>query len=166
MMRMSSFAMATKKKRKAKPKVSNTQWVYVLSNASMPGLIKIGMTTTSPQQRNTELGSATGVPTPFKIEYCVKVANALQVEKTIHRQLAAHRVNRRREFFEMDVKTAIKAVNAVALRRYSDRSLLLRVLRYGMQAVSAIALIYMADLIWNFSSSELMRSFLVLAHLR
>ena len=43
-------------------------WVYVLSNEFMPGIYKIGMTTTSPATRAKELSSATGVPAPFKIE--------------------------------------------------------------------------------------------------
>lgn len=43
-------------------------WVYVLSNPCMPGIYKIGMTTTSPEVRARELSSATGVPAPFKVE--------------------------------------------------------------------------------------------------
>ncbi|WP_220385717.1 GIY-YIG nuclease family protein, partial [Klebsiella pneumoniae] len=42
-------------------------WVYVLSNPCMPGIYKVGMTTTSPEVRARELSSATGVPAPFKI---------------------------------------------------------------------------------------------------
>lgn len=114
--------MATKKKKKKPKRVPRVQWVYIMSNASMPGLLKIGMTTTSPQQRNKELGSATGVPMPFRLEYSLKVRDAHRVERDLHHQLADYRVNRRREFFEMDINAAIRALKLVAKRR----SLLMR----------------------------------------
>ncbi len=141
----SAAIMATKKKKKtkAKPNASASQWVYIMSNASMPGLVKIGMTTTSPQQRNEELGSATGVPTPFTLEYFVKVRNALEAEQAIHRDLAAYRVNRRREFFEIDLKSAIRAVNSVAKHRRLDKHPARLLLRYVVQAVSALAFLYL-----------------------
>ena len=44
-------------------------FVYVLSNASMPGLIKVGMTTKVPDGRAKELSSDTSTPTPFIVEY-------------------------------------------------------------------------------------------------
>ena len=131
------------KKKKSKAKSSGTQWVYVMSNVSMPGLIKIGMTTTSPQQRSEELGSATGVPTPFRMEYSLKVSNALQLERRIHQELAAYRVNRRREFFELDVKKAVRTINSLAQRNRADDYLIYRLFRYSVQAITALALLYL-----------------------
>lgn len=40
-------------------------WVYVLENESMPGVYKIGMTTSTPEKRAKDISSSTGVPTPF-----------------------------------------------------------------------------------------------------
>lgn len=89
--------------------------VYVLSNASMPGLLKIGRTDRSPIDRAKELGT-TGVPTPFVLEYFVPVENAVQAEATIHRILEekGFRTSKVREFFELSVAEA-KAVIQIAL---------------------------------------------------
>jgi ribosomal protein S27E len=43
-------------------------YVYVLSNESMPGLVKIGFTARDITKRVTELNSGTAVPAPFVIE--------------------------------------------------------------------------------------------------
>ncbi len=42
--------------------------VYVLTNPTMPGLIKIGRTTNL-EQRVKSLSSDTGVPLPFEVFY-------------------------------------------------------------------------------------------------
>ena len=40
-------------------------FVYILINEAMPGLIKIGRTTTSVKQRMSELNAPAGIPLPF-----------------------------------------------------------------------------------------------------
>ena len=47
-------------------------WVYCLSNPSMPGLLKIGMTLQTPEKRAKGLFS-TGVAEAFVIEFAKKV---------------------------------------------------------------------------------------------
>lgn len=74
-------------------------WIYVLSNPSLPGVVKIGMTTTSPEVRAAELSKSTSVPTPFIVESSFFSLNPLADEKYIHHLLANRRVNERREFF-------------------------------------------------------------------
>jgi len=69
-----------------------------MSNPSMPGLLKVGMTDRTPEIRAGELFS-TGVPTPFKIEFSKKVLNPVQKETTLHNLLLKERINPRREFF-------------------------------------------------------------------
>ena len=49
-------------------------YIYCLSNQSMPGLIKIGMTLRMPDKRAKELFT-TGVPTPFVVEFHKQVEN-------------------------------------------------------------------------------------------
>ena len=46
-------------------------WVYILSNESLNGLIKIDFSTKDPANRATELSGDSGVPTPFVVEYQV-----------------------------------------------------------------------------------------------
>lgn len=83
--------------------------VYVLSNQAMPGLLKIGMTTRTMQERLRELNSATGVPVPYRVEAVVEAEDARAVERETHRLLLGTRVNDRREFFRADVGTALAA---------------------------------------------------------
>lgn len=84
-------------------------WVYVLSSPCMPGIYKVGMTTTSPEVRARELSSATGVPAPFKIEAAFYTHSPLEAEKEVHEALSEWRVNDSREFFELPVEEIIHA---------------------------------------------------------
>lgn len=83
------------------------EYIYILSNRSMPGLIKVGKTTTHPSQRMSELHS-TGVPTPFELEFSAMVSSCDYSEKAAHRALANYRVAGNREFFRISVKKAIE----------------------------------------------------------
>lgn len=76
-------------------------YVYAMTNDAMPGLVKIGMTCETPEERAKELSSATGVPFPFKVVVCKKVYNPKVKEAAIHELLSTlgFRVNERREFF-------------------------------------------------------------------
>jgi hypothetical protein len=78
-------------------------YVYCLSNASMPGIVKIGATTRDPSERLREANAA-GTwrpPHPYELEGAVRVVDAFAVESAIHARLAPHRVNPRREFFRV-----------------------------------------------------------------
>ena len=75
----------------------------------MPGLIKVGKTTTHPSQRMSELHS-TGVPTPFELEFSAMVSSCDYSEKAAHRALASYRVTGNREFFRVSVKKAIELI--------------------------------------------------------
>lgn len=87
--------------------------IYVLANRHMPGLLKIGQTRRDPEARARELSRATGVPDEFEIIYDEVVSNVGGAEAAIHAQLAAVRVNKLREFFRVDIRTAIKVVQQV-----------------------------------------------------
>nr|WP_250807776.1 GIY-YIG nuclease family protein [Neorhizobium tomejilense] len=89
-------------------------YVYLLSNPSMPGLVKIGRTTRDPARRAGELTAASGVPTPFYLEGFIKTDDAVRTEAEIHRRMGADRVNRRREFFRADPAEALKIARTVA----------------------------------------------------
>lgn len=74
--------------------------VYILSNPSMPGLLKVGFTTGPIEARIAQLMS-TGVPTPFHCVYSVEVETPQLVEAAVHRELQGCRVDRNREFFRL-----------------------------------------------------------------
>lgn len=80
-------------------------WVYVLSNEFMPGIYKVGMTTTSPEIRAKELSAATGVPYPFKVEAAFHCEDPARSEREIHEAFKAERVNDSREFFKYDLES-------------------------------------------------------------
>jgi hypothetical protein len=80
-------------------------FVYILSNPSMPGLVKIGRTTRSVEGRANELYQ-TGVPTPFVVERQVLTPDCEALESEVHNALADCRVNGSREFFRVSVPGA------------------------------------------------------------
>lgn len=81
-------------------------YVYILSNPSMPGIVKIGRTTRDVDARVSEL-YATGVPTPFEINYSVYSPNCAEMEAFAHDALKDLRVSEGREFFRVDPVTII-----------------------------------------------------------
>lgn len=92
--------------------IRKPEWVYVLVNKSMPGICKIGMTTTSVRERCDEINSATGVITPWFPVYAFKCANSRYLESDVHKALekAGHRINPRREGFEIPSSLAIAVI--------------------------------------------------------
>lgn len=86
-------------------------WVYILSNEGMPGLLKIGFTTNTPEQRASELHQ-TGTPFPFVVEYKAHTPSPFSVEKQVHQKLKYCRVSASREFFKCDLYNAVEAVDA------------------------------------------------------
>lgn len=84
--------------------------VYILTNPSMPGLIKIGFTDDDTvDYRITDLWT-TGVPEPFKLEAYSKNNTARELEKQIHKLLDKYRLNKEREFFKISVETALETI--------------------------------------------------------
>ena len=81
-------------------------WIYVLSNESIPDLIKIGYTSTPPEERAKEISRATGVALPYKVEFVFKCHEGMVLEKEIHSYLDEYRVNDRREFFKISINEA------------------------------------------------------------
>ena len=84
--------------------------VYVLTNEAMEGLVKIGRTTISVEQRIKELDN-TSVPLPFQCFYAGEVKDSAYVESHLHRAFSDKRVRGNREFFRIDpnqVKAAIQ----------------------------------------------------------
>ena len=81
--------------------------VYLLTNEAMPGLVKIGKTTSEdPQVRMGSLYT-TGVPVPFECVLAMKVEDPTAVEHALHIAFGPNRVNPRREFFRIDPEQSV-----------------------------------------------------------
>jgi hypothetical protein len=88
------------------------EYLYILSNPSMPGLLKVGWTSDFPETRRLQELFTTGVPEPFRLEFCLEVVNGLGAEKKAHKALEMYRYRANREFFKIDVGNAVRLVLA------------------------------------------------------
>ena len=89
------------------------QWVYILSNPSLPNMLKIGYTKNEPEIRAKQISSATGVALPYKVEWAFQCFNSEQLEQEVHAELASYRVNRQREFFDIPLAEAQEAIEEI-----------------------------------------------------
>ena len=87
--------------------------VYILSNPSQPGLLKIGKTV----RLKSRLGVLnTSVPTKFRLEEFEEFETTElmdEAEKEVHNRLDSVRLHPRKEFFECDVQDALDALRSV-----------------------------------------------------
>ena len=84
-------------------------FVYILENESMPGILKIGMTTRNPLHRAEDLYT-TGVPSPFTVAFAMYSDNARHAEMLVHDELDHLRWSLDREFFKIELPEAIACV--------------------------------------------------------
>lgn len=94
--------------------MNKSGFVYVLTNPSLPNLIKIGMTERDPVERAAELSTPTGVPTPFALIFKIHVSDRFEVERRAHLHLATKRRSGNREFFQVPVHEAITLLVEIA----------------------------------------------------
>jgi hypothetical protein len=81
----------------------------------MPGLVKIGITQTSIEQRLRELDQ-TNLPLPFECFYAAVVSDCRRVEKALHEAFDDQRVRRSREFFRLSPEKPRAIVRLLAVR--------------------------------------------------
>ena len=81
-------------------------WVYILSNTSQPGLLKIGYTKNTPEERAKQISNATGVALPYKVEWAFHCYDGFGLEQEVHHKLNNYRVNNNREFFQISLEEA------------------------------------------------------------
>lgn len=95
--------------------ITGCQWVYVLTNPTMPGLCKIGFTKNKPSERVKQINAATGVALDFVVEWAFPCFNAHDVEQQVHRYLEDNgfRVNKSKEFFNVTVDEAKAVVERI-----------------------------------------------------
>lgn len=100
-----------------------TEFIYALSNPAMPGLLKLGRSARSVEDRATELSSSSGVPLPFRIEHVVPVSDSEYAERDVHQVLCKYRLSVDREFFRCRLDEAIVAMDIakrVDERRFAE----------------------------------------------
>lgn len=93
--------------------------VYVMTNESMPGLVKIGMTTRGSIRRAEELYQ-TGVPTPFKVAAEFRSVDCRKLEATVHSALIECRVSTSREFFKISFEDACDCIRDLEGEQLSE----------------------------------------------
>jgi hypothetical protein len=80
-------------------------YIYCMSNASMPGILKIGMTNRTPEDRLKDANrhDTFKPPTPYQLVFAKEVWNPKKKEGIIHTLLARYtdRINPQREFFRV-----------------------------------------------------------------
>ena len=96
------------------------EFIYILENASMPGIVKIGRTDRTVPERVNELSSHTGVPTKFIVVKEYSVIDSIAAERKIHERLAEYRVSENREFFRIDCDDAALIIEPLLASQKSD----------------------------------------------
>ena len=81
----------------------------------MPGYVKIGKTTTSVDQRVLELSRSSAVPLPFECYYAARVLDVGRVEEAFHDAFGDHRINPRREFFNISPERVVAILKLLAI---------------------------------------------------
>lgn len=96
--------------------------VYVLSNPWMKDIVKIGVTQDSVENRCKTISKATGVPTPFEVEYECTVEDCYKVEKALQAAFAPYRVNDNREFFKVTTAQVIAILQLVQIGNTTEEA--------------------------------------------
>lgn len=89
--------------------MKRTGFVYVVANAYISGLVKIGCTKKSPYYRADELSRFEGVPCGFDVMGYIECEDWYQIEKRVHIHLRKFWVGK--EFFEIGIHEALAALN-------------------------------------------------------
>jgi hypothetical protein len=96
--------------------VRASEYVYVLVNKTVPNMVKIGMTTTTPSQRANEISRATGVVMPWVPVFEFRCFRSDLLEAEVHEYLHTHRVNAHREMFSVDSHTAQRVIEELGYK--------------------------------------------------
>ena len=89
------------------------EFICVLENPSLVGVVKIGKTTREVAEGVKELSSQTGVPAEFTVFKEYAVDEATFVESKIHERLKEYRVSENREFFRISAGDAAQIIEGM-----------------------------------------------------
>ena len=95
-------------------------YIYCFSNPSMPGILKIGMTKRTPEERLKEANQSDTwrPPTEYVVELSIRVTDHVTAEREIHEALKSKRINANREFFKATVIDVMHHVEAFVEKPY------------------------------------------------
>jgi len=94
--------------------------IYVLTNPSLPDIVKIGMTSNLENRLRSLYNSS--VPVPFECYFACEVENKEFVEKQLHDGFDDFRVNPKREFFRVDPERIVSILKMVMIRDVTPSS--------------------------------------------
>ena len=89
--------------------------VYLLTNPTMPDLVKIGRTNDL-ETRLRSLSTHSGVPVPFECFYACEVRDSVEVERALNEAFGDHRINPKREFFRLNPERVQAILKVMAIR--------------------------------------------------
>ena len=84
--------------------------VYILTNDSMPGIIKIGITDQESIEDRIKQLDNTSIPTPFRFYFAIESDRYTEIEDNIHDAFSDFRIRKNREFFKMEPERAVSAL--------------------------------------------------------
>lgn len=93
--------------------------VYILSNAAMPGYVKIGLTQQNDVMERVKQLDNTSVPVPFECVYSARVPDCRRLERTLHFVFGENRARRSREFFTINADLARAIIELVAEKEFT-----------------------------------------------
>ena len=89
--------------------------VYILTNAAMPGYVKIGLTQQNDVADRIRQLDNTSIPVPFESYFAASVPDCRKLERTLHFVFGERRARRNREFFTIDPDLAKAIIELVAI---------------------------------------------------
>ena len=89
------------------------EWVYILTNPAMGGMIKIGYTKTDPHTRALQISKGTGVPLGYEVAWAYKCYKGERIEKEVHKYFKKQRVSPTREFFRVTLEQAKQVIEQI-----------------------------------------------------
>ncbi len=96
-------------------------YVYCLTIPRMEGVVKIGYTLKTMEERLKALDNTSCVE-PFQVYYSGRVRNPKRVETLIHEFFKQHRIRANREYFEIDPLTVKKIIQIAEASTVLDDS--------------------------------------------
>ena len=90
--------------------------VYILTNAAMPGFIKIGLTQQDDVSLRVKGLDNTSLPLPFECYFSARVPDCRKLERTLHFVFGEKRARLNREFFTASPDLAKAIIELVAIQ--------------------------------------------------
>lgn len=88
-------------------------YIYILANKSIPGILKIGYTDRTPQERVKEINGATGVITNWYVANSFTCRSPKVIESLVHTQLRDCRIAVNKEGFAVSLTEAERIISNI-----------------------------------------------------